>query len=69
VLVQGFLDRAQFPVADIMVEQYDDWRASREEKVDTLRKLIDQDPSTPSRPAAARGESLILADRAAAPDV
>jgi hypothetical protein len=39
-----------------------------EEKVDALRKLIDQDPSTPSGAVRPEGESVILADRAAAPD-
>jgi 6-phosphogluconolactonase len=44
------------------------WVVTGEEKVDALRKLIDQDPSTPSGRVRPGGESLILADRAAAPD-
>jgi 6-phosphogluconolactonase len=44
------------------------WVVTGEEKVDALRKLIDQDPSTPSGRVQPGGESLILADRAAAPD-
>jgi 6-phosphogluconolactonase len=43
------------------------WVVTGEEKVDALKKLIDQDPSTPSGRMRPRGESLILADRAAAP--
>jgi 6-phosphogluconolactonase len=44
------------------------WVVTGESKVDALRKLIDQDPSTPSGRVQPGGESLILADRAAAPD-
>jgi len=44
------------------------WVVTGEEKVDALRKLIDQDPSTPSGRLRPDGDSLILADRAAAPD-
>ena len=44
------------------------WVVTGEEKVDALRKLIDEDPSTPSGRMRPGGESLILADRAAAPD-
>ena len=44
------------------------WVVTGEEKVDALRKLIAQDPSTPSGAMRPLGESLILADRAAAPD-
>jgi 6-phosphogluconolactonase len=44
------------------------WVVTGEEKVDALRKLIDQDPSTPSGRVEPGGDSLILADRAAAPD-
>jgi 6-phosphogluconolactonase len=44
------------------------WVVTGEEKVDALRKLLDQDPSTPSGRVRPGGESLILADRAAAPD-
>jgi len=44
------------------------WVVTGEEKVDALRKLIDQDPSTPSGRVRPGGESLILADRAATPD-
>jgi 6-phosphogluconolactonase len=44
------------------------WVVTGEEKVDALRKLIDQDPSTPSGRLRPGGESVILADRAAAPD-
>jgi 6-phosphogluconolactonase len=43
------------------------WVVMGEDKVDALRKLIDQDPSTPSGRVRPGGESLILADRAAAP--
>jgi 6-phosphogluconolactonase len=44
------------------------WVVTGEEKIDALRKLIDQDPSTPSGRVRPGGDSLILADRAAAPD-
>jgi 6-phosphogluconolactonase len=44
------------------------WVVTGEEKVDALKKLIAQDPSTPSGRVKPGGESLILADRAAAPD-
>lgn len=44
------------------------WVVTGEEKRDALRKLIDQDPSTPSGRVRPGGDSLILADRAAAPD-
>ena len=44
------------------------WVVTGEEKVDPLRKLIDEDPSTPSGRVRPGGDSLILADRAAAPD-
>jgi 6-phosphogluconolactonase len=44
------------------------WVVTGEDKVDALKKLIDQDPSTPSGRVRPGGESLILADRAAAPD-
>jgi 6-phosphogluconolactonase len=44
------------------------WVVTGEEKVDALKKLIAQDPSTPSGAMRPEGESLILADRAAAPD-
>jgi 6-phosphogluconolactonase len=44
------------------------WVVTGEDKVDALRKLIAQDPSTPSGRVRPGGESLILADRAAAPD-
>ncbi len=44
------------------------WVVTGEEKVDALRKLIAQDPSTPSGRVRPEGDSLILADRAAAPD-
>jgi 6-phosphogluconolactonase len=44
------------------------WVVTGEEKVDALKKLIDHDPSTPSGALRPGGESLILADRAAAPD-
>jgi 6-phosphogluconolactonase len=43
------------------------WIVTGEEKVDALRKLMDQDPSTPSGRVEPGGDSLILADRAAAP--
>jgi 6-phosphogluconolactonase len=44
------------------------WVVTGEEKVDALQKLIAEDPSTPSGAVRPEGESLILADRAAAPD-
>lgn len=44
------------------------WVVTGEEKVDALRKLLAQDPSTPSGRVQPGGDSLILADRAAAPD-
>ena len=44
------------------------WVVTGESKVDALAKLIDQDPSTPSGRVRPEGNSLILADRAAAPD-
>jgi 6-phosphogluconolactonase/glucosamine-6-phosphate isomerase/deaminase len=44
------------------------WVVTGDSKVDALRKLIDQDPSTPSGRVQPGGDSLILADRAAAPD-
>jgi 6-phosphogluconolactonase len=44
------------------------WVVTGESKVDALQKLIDQDPSTPSGRLRPGGASLILADRAAAPN-
>jgi 6-phosphogluconolactonase len=44
------------------------WVVTGDEKVDALKKLIAQDPSTPSGRMRPGGDSLILADRAAAPD-
>jgi 6-phosphogluconolactonase len=44
------------------------WVVTGEEKVDALQMLIDQDPSTPSGRVRPGGDSLILADRAAARD-
>ena len=44
------------------------WVVTGEEKVDALEKLIAEDPSTPSGAMRPEGESLILADRAAAPE-
>jgi 6-phosphogluconolactonase len=44
------------------------WVVTGEEKVDALQKLLAQDPSTPSGRVEPGGDSLILADRAAAPD-
>jgi 6-phosphogluconolactonase len=44
------------------------WVVTGESKVDALKKLIAQDPSTPSGRMRPSGDSLILADRAAAPD-
>ena len=44
------------------------WVVTGEEKVDALKKLIDQNPSTPSGALRPGGDSVILADRAAAPD-
>jgi 6-phosphogluconolactonase len=44
------------------------WVVTGEEKVDALRKLLNQDPSTPSGRVRPGGDSLVLADRAAAPD-
>jgi len=43
------------------------WVVTGEEKVDALQKLLAQDPSTPSGRVVPGGDSLILADRAAAP--
>jgi 6-phosphogluconolactonase len=45
------------------------WVVTGEEKMDALMKLIEQDPSTPSGRVRPGGDSLILADRAAAPEV
>lgn len=44
------------------------WVVTGEEKIDALKKLIAEDPSTPSGAMRPEGESLILADRAAVPD-
>jgi 6-phosphogluconolactonase len=44
------------------------WVVTGESKVDALKKLIAQDPSTPSGRVLPGGVSLILADRAAAPE-
>ena len=44
------------------------WVVTGDSKVDALKKLIAQDPSTPSGRMRPQGDSLILADRAAAPD-
>jgi 6-phosphogluconolactonase len=44
------------------------WVVTGEEKIDALRKLLAQDPSTPSGRVRPGGDSLVLADRAAAPD-
>jgi 6-phosphogluconolactonase len=44
------------------------WVVTGESKVDALAKLIAQDPTTPSGRVQPGGDSLILADRAAAPD-
>jgi 6-phosphogluconolactonase len=44
------------------------WVVTGEEKRDALQKLLAQDPSTPSGRVRPEGDSLILADRAAAPD-
>jgi 6-phosphogluconolactonase len=44
------------------------WVVTGAEKVDALEKLIAQDPSTPSGRVEPGGDSLILADRAAAPE-
>ena len=44
------------------------WVVTGESKVDALAKLIAQDPSTPSGRVRPEGDSVILADRAAAPD-
>jgi 6-phosphogluconolactonase len=44
------------------------WVVTGESKVDALAKLIAQDPSTPSGRVQPGGASLILADRAAAPN-
>jgi 6-phosphogluconolactonase len=44
------------------------WVVTGDEKVDALQKLIAEDPSTPSGRVRPGGDSLILADRAAAPD-
>jgi len=44
------------------------WVITGDSKVAALKKLIAQDPSTPSGRVQPGGDSLILADRAAAPD-
>ncbi|MGA9371288.1 MAG: 6-phosphogluconolactonase [Solirubrobacterales bacterium] len=44
------------------------WVVTGESKVDALAKLIAQNPSTPSGRVRPEGDSVILADRAAAPD-
>ncbi|HEX3561628.1 MAG TPA: 6-phosphogluconolactonase [Solirubrobacterales bacterium] len=44
------------------------WIITGEEKVDALQKLLAQDPSVPAGRVEPGGDSLILADRAAAPD-
>jgi 6-phosphogluconolactonase len=44
------------------------WVVTGDSKVEALKKLIAQDPSTPSGRMRPEGDSLILADRAAAPD-
>jgi 6-phosphogluconolactonase len=44
------------------------WVVTGEEKRDALNKLIEHDPSTPSGRVRPGGKSLILADRAAAPN-
>ena len=44
------------------------WIVTGEDKVEALKKLIAQDPSTPSGAVRPEGESVILADRAAAPE-
>jgi 6-phosphogluconolactonase len=43
------------------------WVITGEEKRDALRKLLDRDPSIPAGRVEPGGDSLILADRAAAP--
>jgi 6-phosphogluconolactonase len=44
------------------------WVVTGESKRDALRKLLDRDPSIPAGRVEPGGESVILADRAAAPD-
>jgi 6-phosphogluconolactonase len=44
------------------------WVVTGEQKVDALRKLLAHDPSIPAGRVDPGGESLVLADRAAAPD-
>lgn len=44
------------------------WVVTGEEKQEALQKLLDRDPSIPAGRVDPGGESLILADRAAAPD-
>ena len=44
------------------------WVVTGEKKVDALRKLLARDPSIPAGRVEPDGDSLILADRAAAPD-
>jgi 6-phosphogluconolactonase len=44
------------------------WIITGEEKVDALQKLLAQDPSIPAGRVEPGGDSLILADRAAAPE-
>jgi 6-phosphogluconolactonase len=43
------------------------WVVTGEEKQDALAKLLERDPSIPAGRVEPGGESLILADRAAAP--
>ena len=45
------------------------WVITGEEKVDALQKLLARDPSVPAGRVDPGGDSLILADRAAAPGV
>jgi 6-phosphogluconolactonase len=44
------------------------WVVTGDEKVDALQKLLARDPSIPAGRVEPGGDSLILADRAAAPD-
>ena len=44
------------------------WVVTGDQKVDALQKLLARDPSIPAGRVDPGGDSLILADRAAAPD-
>jgi 6-phosphogluconolactonase len=44
------------------------WVVTGDEKVDAVQKLLARDPSIPAGRVEPGGDSLVLADRAAAPD-